>query len=81
MNDFVPHPQVPVAHEQLATTAVCSRSSTAAGGTQAAPRSDLRVGHGAGSLQATTKINYGVTVEEEEVRNKLSEIVIIYDNL
>ena len=74
--------QVPVAHEQLATTAVYSRSSTEAGDTPAAPPPGPRDVHGAASLQATTKINYGVTVEDKEVMsNKLSYIVIIYNNL
>lgn len=43
-----------------------SRSSTAAGGTPAAPPSDPRDAHGAPSLQATTKINYGVIVVDKE---------------
>ena len=78
---YSPLPQVPVVQGQLATTAVYSRSSTAAGGTPAAPPSDPRDAHGALSLQATTKINYGVIVVDREVRNKLSYIVIIYNNL
>ena len=59
-----------------------SRSSTEAGDTPAAPPPGPRDVHGAASLQATTKINYGVTVEDKEVMsNKLSYIVIIYNNL
>lgn len=78
---YCPLPQVLVVQGQLATTAVYSRSSTAAGGTPAAPPSDPRDAHGAPSLQATTKINYGVTVVDKEVRNKLLYIEIIYNNL
>lgn len=61
-----------MAQGQLATTAVYSRSSIAAESTPAAPQSDPGDAHGAASLQATTKINYGVTVVDTEVRNKLS---------
>lgn len=44
-----------------------SPSSTEAGNTPVAPPPDPRDVHGAASLQATTKINYGVTVEDKEV--------------
>lgn len=81
ISDFLPLLQDPVAHEQLATTAVCFRSSTAVEGTPAVLQPDPRDAHGAASLRVTTKINYGVTVVEEEVRNKLSYIVTIYNNL
>ena len=65
---FVCSLQVPAALEPLAAIVACSRSSTEANATIAAPEFDPDV-LGARLLQVTTKINCTVTVEGEKVRN------------